>query len=135
GGVLSLTAKLAVHMDSLLAASLTCSVTIVTPGVTELPAAGVWVTVTGPLQSVATTPAVKFGTDAWQVTSAKAFWSGAQVVMTGGVLSLTVKLAAQVDSLFAASLACRVTTVTPRPTEVPAAGVCVTATDPLQSVA
>src|ERR1051326_5256526 len=110
-------------------------VTVITPRPTVLPAVGVWLTVTGPLQSVATTPPVKSGTDAWQLTLAKALWLGAQVVIEGAVLSLTVKLAVQVDSLLAASLTWRVTVVTPKPTVVPELGVWLTVTGPLQSVA
>jgi hypothetical protein len=70
GAVLSVTVNVAVQVDSLLAASLTCSVMVVTPSPTEVPAAGVCVTTTGPLQSLATTPALKSGTSAWQVASA-----------------------------------------------------------------
>src|SRR5882724_1342076 len=140
GEVLSVTVKVAVQVDSLFAASMTCSVTVVTPRPTSVPAAGVWVICSGadPLQSVATRPLlVKSGTAAWQTPSAKALWLLAQVVITGRVLSVTVKVAVQVDSLFAASLTCKVTVVTPRPTSVPAAGVWVicSGADPLQSVA
>src|SRR5881394_1683825 len=135
GGVLSVTVKVAVQVDSLLAASLTCSVRVVTPSPTEVPATGSCVTTTGPLQSLATTPALKSGTSAWQVASAKALWLGAQLVIVGGVLSVTVKVAVQVDSLLAASLTCRVMVVTSSPREVPAVGVWVTTTGPLQSLA
>src|SRR2546427_1813853 len=64
----------------------------------------------------------KSGTGAWQRPSAKALWLEAQVVITGGMLSVTVNVAVQVDSLFAPSMTCKVTVVTPRPTIVPAAG-------------
>src|SRR6267142_2334742 len=126
GGVLSVTVKVAVQVDSLFAASMTCKVTVVTPNPTSVPAAGVWVICSGadPLQSVATRPlVVKSGSGAWQTPSAKALWFEAQVVITGAVLSVTVKLAVQVDSLLAASMTCKVTVVTPRPASVPAAGV------------
>src|SRR5438552_9319351 len=140
GGVLSVTVKLAVQVDSLFAASMTCKVTVVTPKPTSVPAAGVWLICTGaePLQSLATRPmVVKSGTGAWQTPSAKALWLEAQVLMVGGVLSVTVKLAMQVDSLFAASMTCKVTVVTPKPTRVPAAGVWLmcTGAEPLQSLA
>src|SRR5881296_2706149 len=140
GGMLSVTVKVAVQVDSLVAASLTCKVTVVTPRPTSVPAAGVWVICSGadPLQSLATRPLlVKSGTAAWQTPSAKALWLEAQVVITGGMLSVTVKVAVQVDSLVAASLTCKVTVVTPRPTSVPAAGVWVicSGADPLQSLA
>src|SRR5438876_3899498 len=140
GGVLSVTVKLAVQVDSLFAASMTCKVTVVTPKPTRVPAAGVWLMCRGaePLQSLATRPlVVKSGTGAWQAPSAKALWLEAQVLMFGGVLSVTVKLAVQVDSLFAASMTCKVTVVTPKPTRVPAAGVWLmcTGAEPLQSLA
>src|SRR5437899_3101422 len=126
GGVLSVTVKLAVQVDSLFAASIDCKVTVVTPKPTRVPAAGVWLMCTGaePLQSLATRPlVVKSGTGAWQTPSAKALWLEAQMLIVGGVLSVTVKLAVQVDSLFAASMTCKVTVVTPKPTRVPVAGV------------
>src|SRR5947207_1041545 len=124
GCVLSVTVKLAVQVDSLFAASMTCKVTVVTPRPTRVPATGVWLMCSGaePLQSLATRPlVVKSGTGTWQSPSAKALWLEAQVLTVGGVLSVTVKLAVQVDSLFAASMTCKVTVVTPRPTRAPAA--------------
>src|SRR5712691_2639038 len=119
---------------------MTCKVTVVAPKPTSVPAAGLWVIRSGadPLQSVATRPLlVKSGTGAWQTPSAKALWLEAQVVITGGVLSVTVKVAVQVDSLLAASMTCKVTVVTPKPTSVPAAGLCVicSGAEPGQSVA
>ena len=63
-----------------------------------------------------------FGTAAWQVLSALAAGMAEQV-MTGLVVSLTVKEVEQ-ESLFpAASVAVTVIVWTPRPTSVPAAGV------------
>src|SRR5438445_1520769 len=126
GGVLSVTASVAVHVDSLWDAWMECYVSDVTPRPTSVPAAGVWVICSGadPLQSVATRPlVVKSGTGAWQTPLAKALWLEVQVVIIGGVLSVTVNVAVQVDSLLAASVTCKVTVVTPRPTSVPAAGV------------
>src|SRR5216117_855486 len=101
GGVLSVTVKVAVQVDSLVAASVTCSVTVVTPRPTSVPAAGVWVIDSGaePLQSLATTPLVKSGTGAWHSPLAKALWFEAQVVIVGGVLSVTVKGALQGDTV------------------------------------
>src|SRR3989442_598021 len=139
GGVLSAPVKVAVQVDSLVAASMTCSVTVVTPRPTSVPATGVWVIDSGaePLQSLANTPLVKSGTAAWQAPLAKALWFEAQVVIVGGVLSVTVKVAVQVASLVAASMTCSVTVVTPSPTNVPAVGVCVInkGAAPLQSLA
>src|SRR5260370_1109631 len=138
--MLSVTVKVAVEVDSLFAASMTGKVTVVTPKPTSVPAAGVWLICSGGerLQWVAGRPLeVKSGTGAWQTPLAKALWLEAQVVITGGVLSVTVKVAVQVDSLLAASVTCKVTVVTPRPTSVPAAGLWVicSGADPLQSVA
>src|SRR5205823_13419828 len=96
GGVLSVTVKLAVQVDSLFAASMTCKVTVVTPKPTRVPAAGVWLICTGaePLQSLATRPLVRSEERrAGQTPSAKALGLEAQVLMVGGVLSVTVKLA------------------------------------------
>src|SRR3989442_15906677 len=117
--------KVVVQVDSLLAPSVTCSVTVVTPNPTRVPGSGVCGIDRGaaPLQSLATTTLVKSGTGAWQRPLAKALCAGAQVVIVGGVLSVTVKVAVQVDSLLAPSLTCSVTVVTPRPTRAPAAGV------------
>src|SRR2546422_3319036 len=98
--MLSVTVNVAVQVDSLFAASLTCKVTVVTPRPTSVPAAGVWRICSGtaPLHSVALRPlVVKSGSGAWQRPSAKALWLEAQVVITGGMLSVTVKVAVQVD--------------------------------------
>src|SRR5947208_3365482 len=140
GCVLSVTVKLAMPVYSFSAPFRSCKVTVVTPKPTRVPAAGIWLMCTGaePLQSLATRPlVVKSGTGAWHTPSAKALWLEAQVLIVGGVLSVTVKLAVQVDSLFDASMTCKVTVVTPKPTRVPAAGVwlmCIGA-EPLQSLA
>src|SRR5438094_9614301 len=103
GGVLSVTVRLAVQVDSLFAASMTCKVTVVTPKPTRVPAAGVWLMCSGaePRSEERRVGKVgKSGTGAWQTTSAKALWLEAQVLMFGGVLSVTVKLAVEVGSLF-----------------------------------
>src|SRR5438093_7420011 len=139
GGVLSVTVKVEMGRASWRDTSLTCSVTGVTPRPTSVPAVGVCVINSGVelLQSVATTPLVKSGTGAWQMPLAKALILGSQVVIVGAVLSVMVKVAVQVDSLVAPSLTCSVTVVTPRPTRVPAVGVCVinSGVELLQSVA
>src|SRR5438094_840806 len=140
GGVLSVTVKLAVQVDSLVAASMTCKVTVVTPKPTRVPAAGDWLICTEaePLQSLATRPlVVKSGTGAWQTPSAKALWLEAQVLTVGGVLSVTVKLAVQVDSLFAASMTCKATVATPLPSTALFRSVWLicTGAEPLQSLA
>src|SRR5438309_10979158 len=105
---------------------MTCKVTVVTLKLTSDSRAGVFVTRSGadPLQSLAARPlVVKSGTGAWQTPSAKALWLEAQVVISGGMLSVTVKVAVQVDSLFAASLPCLLAALPIWPTSVPAAGV------------
>src|SRR5258705_38822 len=89
--ILSVTVKVAVQVDSLFAASMTCKVTVVTPRPTSVPAAGVWVICSGaePVQSVATRPmVVKSGNGAWQTPSAKAPWLESQVVIGGGGLGV-----------------------------------------------
>src|SRR4030095_7393158 len=96
GGVLSVTVKVAVQVDSLLAASLTRRVMVVTPSSTEVPAAGACGGSDAPLRWLATTPALKSGTSTWQVASATALWLGAQLVMVGAVLSVTVEGAVHV---------------------------------------
>src|SRR5205809_6265520 len=101
GGVLSVTVKLAVQVDSLPAPSVSCSVTGVTPRPTGVPATGVWVIESGaePLQSLATTLVVKSGTSAWQTPLANSLPTRRSSDLVGGVLSVTVKVAVQVDSL------------------------------------
>src|SRR5438093_11546405 len=139
GGVLSVTVKVEMGRASWRDTSLTCSVTGVTPRPTRVPAVGVCVIDSGVelLQSVATTPLVKSGTGAWQRPLAKEIGRAAWRESVGGVLSVTVKVEVQVDSLVAPSLTCSVTGVMPRPTRVPAVGVCVinSGVELLQSVA
>src|SRR5438094_4723100 len=119
---------------------MTCKVTVVTPKPTRVPAAGDWLMCTGAesLQALATRPlVVKSGARACQTPSAKALWLEAQVLMVGGVLSVTVNLAVQVDSLFAARSEERRVGKERKPTRVPAAGnwLMCTGAEPLQSLA
>src|SRR5438445_10541498 len=98
--MLSVTVKVAVQVDSLFAASLTCKVTGVTPRPTSVPAAGLWVICSGadPLQSVATRPlVVKSEIGRASCREREAIWLEAQVVITGGRLSVTANVAVQVD--------------------------------------
>src|SRR5437667_11075775 len=97
-GVVYLPVKVAVQFYSLFARSVTCNVTVVRPRPTRVPAVGVCVIDSGvePLQSVATTPLVKSGTGAWQTPLAKSPTRRASVLIVGGVLSVTVKVALQV---------------------------------------
>ena len=70
GAVASLTVKVRVHVLELPAASVTVIVTVVTPDPTSVPAVGDWVITSEAAAvqlSVAVTPVVKFGTDAWQL--------------------------------------------------------------------
>jgi hypothetical protein len=129
GGVTSSTTKLAVQVDVLPAASATVSVMSCDPLARTAPAAGAWVTTREPVAvvlSAATTPDVKSGTSAVQLpASALADWVGPQDEITGGVVSMPVKLVVQLAVLPAASATVTVTVVAPRPTCVPAAGDCV----------
>src|SRR5206468_2486305 len=92
GGVLSVTVKVAVQVDSLVAPSLTCSVTVVTPNPTNVPAVGDWLKLIAldPLQSSLTvTPLKTSGTGAWQFASELAPGTAEQVTL-GAVVSVTV---------------------------------------------
>ena len=71
--------------------------------------------------SLAVTPLNTFGTAAWQLLSALALVGAGQLTV-GGVLSVTVKLVAQVALLPAASVAVTVMVCAPNPTNIPAAG-------------
>jgi len=66
-------------------------------------------------------PPVTSGTAAWQVPSAPTLGTAEQVTL-GAVLSVTVKLVAQVALLPAASVAVTVMVCVPTATSVPAAG-------------
>src|SRR5436309_16117239 len=103
GGVLSVTVKLAVQVDSLFAASMTCKVTVVTPRPTIVPAAGVWMICTGaePLQSLATRPLlVKSEIGRASCREGREIWLVAGVLIVGGVWSVTVEGVVQVDCWF-----------------------------------
>ena len=100
GAVTSLTVKVLVQVELLPTASVTVIVTVVTPVPTVVPAAGLCVIISEPLAvqlSLATTPLAKFGTVAWQLPFALALWFDPHEVIVGGVTSLTVKVAVQVD--------------------------------------
>ena len=56
--------------------------------------------------------------------------AGPGQVMVGGVVSLTVKVVVQEEVLLAASLTVTVIVVLPRPTRVPAVGLCVFVSEP-----
>lgn len=120
GAVTSMTVKVVVHVVVLPAASATVSVIVLAPRTPAEPAAGDWVTEAMPQLSLATTPAVKFGTAAEQLLSALALWAAGHEVMTGAVVSWTVIVTVQVEELPAASVAVRVTGKLPTVTGVPA---------------
>jgi hypothetical protein len=89
GGVVSTTATVAVQVDWLFATSLTVIVTVALP-LTRVPAAGDWVILTDEQLSVATISPVRLGMAAWQFAFPDRVLFVAQVVITGGMLSITV---------------------------------------------
>ena len=71
--------------------------------------------------SLTVTPLNTFGTAAWQLPSALALGIAEQFTV-GAVVSVTVKIVAQVALLPAASVAVTVIVCAPKPTSVPATG-------------
>ena len=107
GAVVSLTVKVVVQVALLPAASVALAVIVCVPTATSVPAAGDWLKLIapGPLQpSLTLAPPITFGTAAWQVPSALTLGTAEQITL-GAVLSVTVKLVAQVALLPAASVA------------------------------
>ena len=98
-------------------------VTAFVPSDKTVPATGLCVTVSGPLQSVATTPAVRSGRTAWHMALADRLPERAHAVRPGGVRSTTVMTAEQLTLLLAASWTRNDTKLEPRPSSVPGAGV------------
>ena len=130
-----MTVNVVVHVEELLDASIAVSVIVCGPKPTSVPAVGDCVIVT-PLQlSVATTLVTKFGTAAWHELFADADCGGAQVVITGGVVSSTVNVVVHVAELLEPSVTVIVTVCGPRPTNVPMRGDCVMVTLPQLSLA
>lgn len=125
GGVVSTTVKLVPHVVELVDASVTVIVTECVPRENSVPAAGDCVIVTLLQLSLALVVAVKSGVAPMQLESAETIWVGAHALMTGGVVSLTVNDVRHVAVSSDGSVAVRVTFVVPRPTGVPAGGVCV----------
>src|SRR5205814_6990439 len=74
--------------------------------------------------SLTLTPPRTLGTAAWQFASAKALGVAEQTTV-GAVLSVTTKLVVQVALLPAASVAGTAIVFVPRPTSVPASGLCI----------
>ena len=106
-----LTVKVVVHVALLLHKSVTVIVITLMPGPTELPAGGDWVMMSeapGEQLSVAVTKGTKSGTVAWHKAFAVALCCMAQVMITGGVLSITVITCLPVLTLVQASVAVQV---------------------------
>jgi hypothetical protein len=128
GGVVSFTVNVATHVEKLPAASVAVMSTGCGPMPTSVPTVGDWLSVTALQLSLAEVLAVKFGTGAMHEAFADADWAGAQLVIVGGVVSLTVNVVMQVDALLKPSVAVMVTVCGPIPTSVPAIGDCVSVT-------
>lgn len=91
--------KLVVQVLLLFAASFTVIVIVVVPIPTGVPAAGFCVIVSAPGDvqlSLAETVVITLGTAAWQLEPAVVVIGAGQDVMTGGVLSITTTVVAQV---------------------------------------
>ena len=135
GAVVSATVSDVVQSAELPAASVTVSVTVVTPRPTDVPAMGDWTTEAMPQLSAAVIVPVKSGTNALQFDSAESDCAGAQAEIVGAVVSLTAKVTWCEVELPLPSATVIVTVVLPRPTAVPASGDCVTVTAVQLSVA
>jgi hypothetical protein len=108
------------------------TVTVVVPVGKVDPEAGLLITVTFEQPSVAV--GLKL-TTAEQAPESVTVLMLARGAIAGGVPSATVNVVAQVAELFAASVAVTVIVVTPRPTSVPAAGLCDKVTAPPETSA
>src|SRR5947207_1399259 len=98
GTVASVTVNVVVQVALLPASSVAVTVIVFVPNPTSVPAAGDWTRVIPlvPLQlSLAVTPPNTFGTAAWQVPSAPAPDTAAQLTV-GTVVSVTVNVVVQV---------------------------------------
>jgi hypothetical protein len=116
------------HIEEFPAPSVAVIVTGCGPSPNIVPAAGDCVSVT-PLQlSLADVLAVKSGVAAMQPAPACMNCAGAQLVMVGGVVSLTVNVVPHVEKFPDASVTVTVTGCGPMPTSVPAVGTCVMVT-------
>ena len=122
GVVVSTTVNVAVQLVELPELSATVSVTVCGPTPTRVPADGNCVMVGAPLLSDAVTPAVKSGTGAWPLETASVCWLPAQLLIVGGVVSLTTNDTVQFVEFPALSLTVTITLLVPRPTCVPAVG-------------
>ena len=127
GAVASTTVWFTVQVAVFPLPSVAVSVIVVVPKPNVAPATGLCVIVGEAVQlSVAVTPPVKSGADAWQDPLA-VMLAGveAQAVITGSVSSTTVWLTVQVAVFPAPSVAVSVIVVVPKPNVAPATGLCV----------
>jgi hypothetical protein len=127
GGAESTTFTLVMHDTECMAPSVTVRSTGCMPSDNKVPAGGAWVTVNEQL-SLATKVVEKSGVTPMHDPLAGTVCAGAQVVITGDVVSLTVNEVMQVEKLPNPSVTVIVTGVTPRPTSTPATGDCVIVT-------
>src|SRR6266576_3565638 len=119
GAVASVTVKVVVQVELLVAASVAVTVITCTPNPTSVPAVGLWLKVIPlvPLQlSLALTPLKTSGTAARQFVPALALVGAGQITV-GAVSSVTVKVVVQEALLVAASVAVTVITCTPNRSE------------------
>src|SRR5688572_27620135 len=108
GGVLSATVKVVVQVPIWPAGSTAWTVTVCTPGPRRVPAAGVCVTVDGPLQlSITIAAPAKSGTAAFPSASTSAFAGAGQVTWGTARLPTTVKVVEHVLALPEASVTVR----------------------------
>jgi hypothetical protein len=122
GAVVSSTVRVVEHVVELPAASVAVRVTGKTPRPIGVPIVNDWVTVTEPQLSLTEAVLAMSGTRPAQNSLTETVAGGAQLVNTGAVVSLTVKVVVHCAVLPAASVTVIVTVVTPRPTSVFAAG-------------
>lgn len=135
GGVVSTTVKDVVHVETLLDASVTVTVTLWKPRPNSVPAAGSCVFVTLLQLSLAIVAAAKFGVAPKHEAFADTSCVGAHVAITGGVVSTTVKSVVHVVLLFEPSVTVTVTLCGPNPNDVPVGGDCVFVIAPQLSLA
>jgi hypothetical protein len=113
GAVVSFTVKLVDAVLLLPAASVAVMVIACVPNPTNVPATGVWLSVTDPGQlSEATLPETTLGIAAWQLALAEAVVA-AGAVTVGGVLSVTVIVCVHDAELFEPSVTFQVMVVVP----------------------
>src|SRR5213592_5071347 len=121
GALVSVTVKRLVQVALLPAASVAVTVMVCAPKPTSVPAAGDWLKAMAlvPLQeSLTVTPPNTSGATAWQLPSLVAVGIGEQFTV-GAVVSVTVKVVAQVALLAEGSVGVTVVVWAPWPSSVP----------------